>query len=98
MSRDFMRTLSLLALLVALPLAAQRIDDVPHAAAVAELAPATLGELARVAVMTPGGEHDEKMRPAPAAKRTRANAIAAELVPAPEADIRSEEHTSELQS
>ena len=87
MSRDFMRRLSLLAVLVALPLAAQRIDGLPHAAAVAELAPATLGELARAAVMPAGGEHDEKTRPAPAPRRTHANAIAAELVPAPEADI-----------
>src|SRR5437868_6692536 len=51
MLRLRMRTLVPLALLFALPLAAQRIDDVPHAAAVTAMAPATLAELAHAALV-----------------------------------------------
>src|SRR6478672_581992 len=87
MLRLRMRTLALLALLFALPLAAQRIDDVTRAAAVMEMAPATLDQLARAAVAPPFGAHEEKVRPAPASKRIAKNsAIVAELVPAPEAE------------
>src|SRR6476661_291144 len=87
MLRLRMRTLALLALLFALPLAAQRIDDVTHAAAVMEMAPATLDQLARAAVAPPFAAHEEKVRPAPASKRIAKNAaIVAELVPAPEAE------------
>ena len=71
-----MRTLGYLFLLLlfSAPLAAQRID-------VVELPPATLDELARVAVAAPAGEHAERPRPALAAPRETAGAVvAAELV------------------
>src|SRR3954447_20780753 len=85
--------LSLFLLLLCAPLAAQRIDDLPHTAAVVELAPATLDELARTAVAPPAGEHRERPRPpaggqrgrpppARAAGREATAAIAAELAPA----------------
>src|SRR3954454_1708922 len=77
--------LSLFLLLLCAPLAAQRIDDLPHAAAVVELAPATLDELARTAVAPPAGDQRERPRPARAARREATDAIVAELVPVPNA-------------
>lgn len=75
------KPVALLALLLALPLSAQRIDDVPHAAATAEMAPATLAELAMVDVAPPPARHDERPRPALASKRRAATPIVAQLVP-----------------
>jgi hypothetical protein len=74
-----------LLLLLCAPLFAQRIDDVPHAADVVEMAPATLDELARTVVMQPLGEHDERRRPWIAAKGAHVNAIVADFVTAPDA-------------
>jgi len=72
-----------LLLLLCTPLFGQRIDDVPHAAAVTEMTPATLDELAREAVMTPLGEHREKPRGiVAAAKGGPGEAIVADLVSA----------------
>src|SRR5438067_3345636 len=84
MSPPPMRILSCSALLLFLctPLFAQRIDDVPHAADVVEMAPATLDDLARVAVMTPPGGHDQRPRPRLAAKGVHGNAIVADFVTA----------------
>ncbi|HYU23710.1 MAG TPA: hypothetical protein VEO74_00785 [Thermoanaerobaculia bacterium] len=73
---------SVLLLLLCAPLFAQRIDDVPHAAEVVEMAPATLDELARVAVTQPLGGHEERRRPPLAAKSERGNAIVADFVAA----------------
>jgi hypothetical protein len=56
-------TCSALLLMAAAPIAAQRIDGVPHAAEVVEMAPATLDELARAVVTAPIGEHEERRRP-----------------------------------
>jgi len=71
--------IALLLLALSAPAAAQRAD-------VVELPPATLGELARVAVTPPAGEHAERPRPALAGMREAAGAVvAAELVRAPAA-------------
>ena len=78
-----MRNLTSVALLFLLgtPAFAQRIADVPHAADVVAMAPATLDELARTPVMTPIGGHDERPRPRLAAKGgVRGNAIVADFV------------------
>ena len=83
-----MRTVAFIAILFALaaPLAAQRIDAVPHALPVDELPRATLDELAR-AVVTPrlGGGHDERPRPVQSLAATRAGGapVVAEFVTAP---------------
>src|SRR5207244_1321870 len=74
-----------LLVLLCAPLFAQRIDDVPHAADVVEMAPATLDELARVPVMTPLGRHDEHPRPRLAQQRSNVNAVVAGFVTAPDA-------------
>jgi len=83
-----MRNLGLLLLfLLALPLAAQRIDSVAHPLPVEAMPPATLGELARQVVAQPlDGRHDERPRPARrfAAKRTT-EPIVADFVTAPAA-------------
>ncbi|HKS23875.1 MAG TPA: hypothetical protein VJZ76_13820, partial [Thermoanaerobaculia bacterium] len=83
-----MRNLVSLALfLLALPLAAQRIDSVAHELPVEAMPPATLDELARQVVAQPlDGRHDERPRRAHrfAAKST-APAIVPELVTAPAA-------------
>src|ERR1044071_2661114 len=105
MSRLPMRNLVPLALfLLALPLAAQRIDSVPHALPVEAMPPATLDELARQVVAQPlDGRHDERPHHTQrfAAKSTM-EPIVADFVTAPAAVavpvVRSEEHTSELQS
>ena len=78
-----MRILACAALLLAFaaPIAAQRIDGVPYAAEVVEMAPATLDELAHAVVMAPIGEHEERPRPMRAASRAAGHAIVAELVP-----------------
>jgi hypothetical protein len=75
------KSFALVATLVAFPLAAQRIDDVPHAAATAEMAPATLAELAMVDVAPPPARHDERSRPALASKRIASTPTIAQLVP-----------------
>ena len=87
MSRVAMRNLAWFALLLAFPLAAQRIDDVPRDAAVTELAPATLDDLARVAVTQPMGAHDEKPRDGVAAPRIAGSRVVAELVPVADATL-----------
>jgi hypothetical protein len=82
-----MRNLTSVALLFLLgtPAFAQRIADVPHAADVVEMAPATLDELARTPVMRPLGGHDERPRPRLVQQRTNVNAIVADFVTAPDA-------------
>jgi hypothetical protein len=68
-----LKTLALLAAMVALPLSAQRI-------AVREMAPATLAELATATVTPPFAQHDEHPRPALASPRIAHAAVVAELV------------------
>src|SRR5437762_3263627 len=77
-----MKILAIPALLVLLcaPLAAQRIDNVPVPATVEQLPAATLDELARTAVATPLGGHEEKARPRLAAPRAAGDAVVADFV------------------
>ena len=88
MSRLPMRNLASLALfLLALPLAAQRIDSVAHTLPVEAMPPATLDELARQVVAQPlNGRHDERPRHTRriAAKSTMAPVVA-DFVTAPAA-------------
>src|ERR1043166_969703 len=73
-----MRNLAPLALFVALPLAAQRVDVIPMKAA-------TLGELAAVQVAPHAGQHRAHPRLRLAAKRAPLHAAAPQVVYAPNA-------------